>query len=418
MSINSTETTIQNSLTALINDPTVKQALTYLIDYNAKYIKQQILLAETASPPFNEGKRRKLFVKLLNDAGINDLTVDSEGNVYGYYQYEANRPTLFLAAHLDSVFPIETDVSVTYKDGKYYGAGIYDDARGLAVVISIAAVLKQFNMKLDASLMIGATVGEEGPGNLRGAKYFFKTHPEVDAFISVDIDTPNDVIYRATGSLRYIYTFKGSGGHSYSDFGRPSAVHAAARAVTHIANLTPPSHPKTTFNVGVMQGGTIPTAIAEEAMIYVDMRSTDPTELTRIHSQVTDLVNQATSEENAHWNLTNSLLAVHVTSELKGNRPAGSQSETAIPVLAAMNAARSLGLTPLLAEPASTDINAPLSLGIPAIAIGGGGIAANEHSISESFDPTESHLGPQRVLLTVLALLGLKDITNATLPKH
>ncbi|WP_408868902.1 M20/M25/M40 family metallo-hydrolase [Brochothrix campestris] len=418
MSINSVETTIQQTLTSLTSDNNVKQALAHLINSNEHIIKQQIKLAETASPPFNEDKRRKLFIKLLTEAGLNNLTIDSEGNVYGYYHHVAGRPTLFLAAHLDSVFAIETDVTVTYKNNKYYGAGIYDDARGLAVVISIAAVLNKFNIELDASLMIGATVGEEGPGNLRGAKYFFKTHPEVDAFISVDIDAPNEVIYRATGSLRYIYTFNGSGGHSYSDFGRPSAVHAAARAITHIANLTPPTNPKTTFNVGVMNGGTIPTAIAEEAMIYVDMRSIDANALTLLHSQITNLVAQAVDEENEHWSMTDSPFAINVMSELKGDRPAGSQSDTAIPVLAAMNAARSLGLTPRLSEPASTDINAPLSIGVPAIAIGGGGKAYDEHSTNESFDPTDSHLGPQRVLLTVLTLLGIKGVTTATLTKR
>ena len=411
----------QQNIQKILSDDRVKEALHQIFLESEQTIATQIKLAETASPPFNEEKRRELFIKLLNDSGLEDLTIDTEGNTYAYFNKtdNADTPTLFLSAHLDSVFDNETDVTVTFKDGMYYGPGIYDDARGLAVVIALTKTLTQFDIKLESSLIIGATVGEEGPGDLRGAKHFFKKHDSIDAFISIDIDVPNEIIYQATGSLRYIYTFNGMGGHSYSDFGKPSAVHAAARAVTYIADIVTPSDPKTTFNVGVINGGTIPTAIAEKAMIYVDMRSTDPNELKKIELNINACVQTAIDDENNRWAVSSKNdAAITFSAELKGDRPAGKQSISSEPVIVAEEVARALGLNPLLSEPASTDINVPLSLGIPAIAIGGGGKAYNQHSLTEHFDPTDSHLGTQRAFITVLALLGVTGLTQPLLKKR
>lgn len=167
----------QQNIQKILSDDRVKEALHQIFLESEQTIATQIKLAETASPPFNEEKRRELFIKLLNDSGLEDLTIDNEGNTYAYFNKtdNADTPTLFLSAHLDSVFDNETDVTVTFKDGMYYGPGIYDDARGLAVVIALTKTLTQFDIKLESSLIIGATVGEEGPGDLRGAKHFFKT---------------------------------------------------------------------------------------------------------------------------------------------------------------------------------------------------------------------------------------------------
>ncbi|MCM2676972.1 M20/M25/M40 family metallo-hydrolase [Alkalicoccobacillus plakortidis] len=205
----------------------VKKGLEFLEADQAQTLKEQIELAEISAPPFAETNRALAYKKKLEELGLEEVKQDAEGNVYGILKGERSSPALFVSAHIDSVFSIDTDVTVTEKDGIYFGAGITDDARGLAALLSIVRAFKHTGIKPEADIIFGGTVGEEGPGDLRGVKAFFKENQEVDGFISIDAVSPSAIVYKGTGSYRYEITYTGSGGHSFGAFGTPSAVHAA-----------------------------------------------------------------------------------------------------------------------------------------------------------------------------------------------
>jgi acetylornithine deacetylase/succinyl-diaminopimelate desuccinylase-like protein len=180
--------------------------------------------------------------------------MDTEGNVCGLLPGTGKGPKLLLTAHLDTVFPEGTDTTVREKDGKLYGPGISDDARGLASVLGVARAFKASGLKTVGDVMVCGNVGEEGLGNLRGVKALFRNHKDIDGFISVDGADVSAITYLATGSHRYEITYKGPGGHSFSAFGTPSAIHALGRAIARIADLKVPKEPKTTFTVGTVAG--------------------------------------------------------------------------------------------------------------------------------------------------------------------
>jgi len=243
-------------------------------------------------------------------------------------------------------------------------------------------------------------------------KALFRDHTDIDGFISIDGLGVDRVVNQGTGSHRYEFAFKGPGGHSFQEFGLPSAIHAMGRAIAKIADLQTPSDPKTTFTVGTVSGGTSVNAIASEAHMAVDMRSNSTEELLKLEAKLLDLVKQAVAEENARWK-TDKLT---VDTKLIGDRPAGMVAADSPVVQAAQKsvAAVAPGRKVTLAG-ASTDSNQPMSLGIPAVTIGGGGEGGNWHSVNEWYKPVDGYLGPQRALLAVLLLQGLDGVTKPTL---
>jgi acetylornithine deacetylase/succinyl-diaminopimelate desuccinylase-like protein len=209
--------------------------------------------------------------------------------------------------------------------------------------------------------------------------------------------------------------FKGPGGHSFQEFGLPSAIHAMGRAIAKIADLQTPSNPKTTFTVGTVSGGTSVNAIAAEARMTVDMRSNSTEELLKLEARLLDLVKLAVAEENARWKTDK--LTVEI--KLIGDRPAGMTAVDSPIVMAARNSVNAVRNGPnATLGGASTDSNLPMSLGIPAVTIGGGGVGGNWHSPNEWFKPTDAYLGPQRALLAILMLQGLDGVTKPALAVH
>ncbi|SDI57692.1 M20/M25/M40 family metallo-hydrolase [Natribacillus halophilus] len=384
----------------------VKRALQFLFEDDARVLKEQIELAEIPAPPFTEEARAEDYEKRLRSLGLEDVTSDMEGNVYGWQKGEGKGPTLFVSAHLDSVFSADVDLTVTEKAGVYYGPGITDDARGLAALLSLIRACNEAGLQTIGDIIFGGTVGEEGPGDLRGVKAFFREHDNVDGFISIDAVSPSEIIYKGTGSYRYTITFRGPGGHSFGSFGTPSAVHAAARATTAIAELEVETDPKTTFNVGVIEGGTIPTAIAQTCSIGVDIRSNGKGELDVLEKNIQKIVEQAMNAENERWGYTEDH-GISSSIEKIGDRPVARQAEDDIIVRTAWQATETLSLQPKLSKAVSTDANYPISIGIPSLTLGGGGQAGAAHSLDEWYQPEKSYLGPQRVLLTMLGLVGL-----------
>lgn len=384
----------------------VAAGLDFIESDHDQTVAEQIEITEIPSPPFKEDERAADYLKRLEKAGVADVTQDDEGNVYGTIKGSGEGPTLFVSAHLDTVFPEGTDVKVTKKDGVLHAPGIQDDGRGLAALLSVARAFQESGVQPQGDIILGGTVGEEGEGDLRGVKAFFDEHDDIDGYISIDGDDPGAVTYRATGSHRFRISFPGPGGHSFGAFGTPSSIHAMGRAIAAIADLETPADPKTTFTVGVVEGGESVNAIAGDATMLVDIRSNAEEEIDTVEEEVRAIVEDAAAAENERWEADGDD-AVSVEVEMIGDRPAGTQEEESPIVQTAWSSASALDLGASLSDPSSTDSNLPISLGIPAVTIGGGGSGEGSHSLSESYDPTDGHLGPQRAFLAMLSLVGV-----------
>lgn len=405
---------VREQFAAVAAHPQVRQALDFIKDDEAKTLAEQKIITGIASPPFKEQTRAQDYVKRLAALGFKDASIDKEGNVIAVRPGSGGGPKLVVSAHLDTVFPAGTDLTIKEKDGKLYAPGIGDDTRGLVELLSMIRALNAANIKTVGDIWFVGTVGEEGLGDLRGARALFRDHKDFDGFISIDGARPERITYIAVGSHRYRVTFKGPGGHSFSAFGRPSAIHAMGRAIAKIADLKTPKDPKTTFTVGTIRGGTSVNAIAGDAAMELDMRSVGMQTLLELESAALKAIKDAVVEENARWGSD----AITVDSKLVGDRPAGFQPPDAPIIQAAMLGVRAVGLEPVLEEPASTDSNVAISLAIPAMTIGRGGVNRDNHSINESFDPKDAYLGPQKNLLTVLGLVGIEGVSKPILVKR
>lgn len=404
----------------LVQHAPVAAALQALKQHDEATLREQIAITQIPAPGFDEAERAADFAQRLRASGLQEVTIDATGNVIAKLPGLRRRPLLVLSAHLDTVFPRETNVTVRQEKDRYFAPGIGDDARGLAVLLTLIRVLESERIKTIGDVWFVATVGEEGLGNLRGAKALFAQHPGIDGFISVDgLNSPSvklplrtDIVTQATGSRRWQLTFTGPGGHSYDAFGTPSAVHAMGRAIAHIAELRTTESPKSTFTVGVVSGGTAVNAIAAEAQMQVDIRSTENKALLELEQKILAAAHRAVAEENQRWNAQ----SIQLTSKLSGDRPAGQTKNDTPIVQAAVQALRALAQPEPNLTAASTDSNVPISLGIPAITINGGGIGYQAHSLQEWYSPVEAWVGPQHVLLTTLALLGVDSLIEPVLP--
>ncbi|MFN0123552.1 MAG: M20/M25/M40 family metallo-hydrolase [Blastocatellia bacterium] len=398
-----------HDLNKLAASPKVKQALAYLQATEPETIAEQIRTCEIPAPTFAEKKRGEYYIARFRALGLKNVRMDAIGNVIGERPGAGGGATLLLAAHLDTVFPIETDVRVKREGNILRGPGIGDDCRGLTTLQALLRAMSDAKIETRGTILFVANVAEEGLGDLRGVRHLFNGEfkGKVDHFISID-GTGLDVTNTAVGVKRYRVTFHGPGGHSYGAFGLPSPIHALGRAIDKIARLDVPAKPKTTFNVGKIEGGTSVNSVAHTAWFELDLRSESAAEVTRMDNQVKQMAQQALDEEN------NSLKGgrksdKQLTVELKvvSERPAGVTPVTAPIVRVALAADAALGIKSNLTS-GSTDANIPISLGVSAITIDGGGMGRGAHALDENFDTTNSHLGPQRALLLILGLVGMK----------
>ena len=383
-----------------IEDLAVARAIEVVRRSEAATLDEQVRLCEIPAPPFKEGARAEAYRQALERLGLQDVRIDGAGNVIGVRPGAAPRPNVVLSAHLDTVFPEETDVRVTRTGARLSGPGIGDDCRGLAVVLAVVRALNETGVRTPGTLTIVGTVGEEGLGDLRGVKHLFdrELHGRVDRFVSVD-GAGHAITHGAVGSRRYRITFKGPGGHSYSGFGTPNPAHALGRAIARFADLKVPADPRTTFNVGRIGGGTSVNAIPFEAWMEVDLRSVDQAALATLDAAFHKVLDAAIADEHARWGRS----GLAVDRRTVGNRPAGRIPASAPIVAAAVKASEAVGLPASLDE-SSTDANYPISLGIPALTIEGGGRGGGAHALDEWFDSTESWKGTARALLLALAL--------------
>jgi len=374
---------------------------------------EQKRITEIPAPPYKEKVRAEYFLKRMQELGFKEASIDSEGNVIALRKGSGGgRPKLVVSAHLDTVFAEGTDVTVKEKDGVILAPGIGDDSRGLAALLSLIKCINANELATVGDVMFVGTVGEEELGNLRGVKALFRDHSDIDGFISIDGLGITRVVNQATGSHRYEMVFKGPGGHSFQEFGLPSAIHAMGRAIAKISDLQTPSDPKTTFTVGTVTGGTSVNAIAAEARMKVDMRSDSTEELLKLEARLLDLVKQAVAEENARWNSDKMTVEI----KLIGDRPAGIVAIDSPIVQATQRAVTVITRAPRVTfAGSSTDSNLAMSQGIPAVTIGGGGEGGNWHSRNEWYKPVNAFYGPQHALLTMLVLAGLDGATKPAL---
>jgi tripeptide aminopeptidase len=346
-------------------------------------------ICEVSAPPFGEARRASYVAELWSAAGL-EPRIDAIGNVLADVP-GGRGPRVVLAAHLDTVFEAGTDVTVREDGGRWYAPGLGDNSASLGVLTATAEAIAAGALEQRPRLLLAATVGEEGLGDLRGAKALVAdVRGEVDAFIAVDGHLAG-VVHQGVGSVRYEARFSGPGGHSWGDYGTPSALHALGDAIHALTRIEVPRVPRSSVNVGVARGGTTVNAIAEEATCTVDLRSVDAATLMRLAA---DAERRLRSVARRHG------VVVEVTRV--GDRPAASGGNEAL-VAMAEQALRSVGIEPLRSA-SSTDANAAMAAGLPALCFGvyRGGDA---HRAGEWIEPgsLDEGMAALRALLAVLA---------------
>ncbi len=390
----------QDAGQALLREPALAAAVAAIRQSEAAVLDEQRELCEVPAPPFGEAARAALFRRRFEALGLGGVRIDAAGNVLGERRGRSARPHLVLAAHLDTVFPEGTPVATSRSGAVLRGPGIADDCRGLAVLLAVIRALDAAHVETAGPITFAGTVGEEGLGDLRGVKHLFEQlRDPVDGFVSLD-GAGMSLTRIAVGSLRYRVTFSGTGGHSYGDFGIANPMHAMGRAIARFADTPVPRVPRTTFNVGRIGGGTSINAIASSVWMEVDLRSADPAALASLDAAFGRSLDAAVTDENR---MASGGTGVTVEKRVVGRRPGGSTAPGAPIVASAVSISRALGVAVTPGE-GSTDANVPISLGVPAITIGGGGSAEGAHTTLESFDSTDSWVGTARALLLTVAL--------------
>jgi acetylornithine deacetylase/succinyl-diaminopimelate desuccinylase-like protein len=396
----------------LMSLPHVTRALRFF-ETNADAITEEhIGICSIPAIPFGEQQRAEYLSRKFLNLGLTEVEIDDEGNCLGLIRGSSQAPLLVVSAHLDTVFPKDTDFSVVRRDNKLFAPGIADDGCGLAAVLALAQSLQTEQIPIEGSILFVGTVGEEGEGNLRGVRHLFtkgRWASQIEAFLSFDGPGLDRITNRALGSRRYRVEITGPGGHSWGDFGLPNPVHAIGRAISRLAGYPAPKEPRTTFNVGRIEGGTSVNSIPSSACMEVDLRSTAERELQRLDAFFRRAMREAVDEENGTRRAGDPLLNLKV--DLIGERPTGETRADSQLVELALEATRTLGVAPRL-DQSSTDSNLPISLGIPAITLGAGGSSGCSHTLDEWYDPRDRDLGLKRGLLVVLGIVGLGLATD------
>lgn len=392
---------------ALAVDGRVQEAFRLIEELEPWTMDNLIRITEIPAPPFMEDERAEAFLEMVRALGVSEAYRDEEGNVIGIRPGTAGDRVLVVSAHLDTVFPEGTDVTVQFRGDTLYAPGVGDDSRGVAMLLTLLRTMNEMDMETEGDVWFVGTVGEEGLGDLRGVKHLFRDGgPEIDAFISLDGGGDERIINQALGSRRYRITFEGPGGHSWGAFGLGNPAHALGRAIERFDEAAAEfvaEGPRTSYNVGRIGGGTSVNSIPFEAWMEVDMRSIDPDRLAGIDALFLDVVQAALDEQNRRI-MDGPPLEVDV--DRVGDRPSGEIDPSTPFVQRAMASVAQLGLDPVL-DRSSTDSNVPISLGIPAVTMGGGGAGGGAHSLDEWWLNEDGHIAIQRTLLLILMEAGL-----------
>jgi tripeptide aminopeptidase len=400
----------------LSENPQIQTALEWFKKNLPSINETHLRLTEIPAPSFKESARAAAVKSLFEQAGL-PTEIDRTGNVIAKlpgansHSAAADRDIVVLSAHLDTVFPEGTEVKVQHDGDRWSAPGISDNGAGLAALIAIARACKAAQIHPQLTILFVANVGEEGEGNLRGMRAIVDAYGlRLKAVIALDGSSTEHVTTKALASRRLEAVITGPGGHSWSDFGLPNPINAVVRASVRFINTKVPATPRTTFNLGQIEGGTSINSIPHEARLKVDIRSESESELTRLESALRDCVAAGVRDENESAR-DRSKGRLDFKVDLLGSRPGGELRPDS-PLLAALRAADDYVGNQSRPERSSTDANIPLSQGIDAISIGAGGNGGGAHSLQEWYDPAGREIGLQRAFLTLVGISGIVTTTK------
>jgi tripeptide aminopeptidase len=390
---------------SLAEQPQVREAFDWL-ERNLDWVTaQQIRLTEIPAPSFKEENRAEAVKEILLSEGLT-VSTDKIGNVIGELRGAQDKEVVLLAAHLDTVFPAGTNVKVTREGNRLVAPGISDNGTGLAGLLAVARAMQIAKIKPQRTILFAANVGEEGEGNLRGMRALIDAYrAKLRAVIVLDGSGIDHVTTKALASRRVEVVITGPGGHSWSDFGMPNPINALVRGSVRFINTKVPTTPRTTFNLGQVEGGTSVNSIPYEAKLKIDLRSENEDEITRMESALRECIAAGVRDE-MDYSRDRSRGKLEWKINLIGSRPGGELPQDSV-LLGHLRAADESVGNKSRNERSSTDANIPLSMGIEAIAIGAGGNGGGAHSLQEWYEPSGRELGLKRVLLTLLGCSGL-----------
>jgi acetylornithine deacetylase/succinyl-diaminopimelate desuccinylase-like protein len=393
----------------------VRAGLTWFRAQEGRLAEWQLEISRVAAPPFGEATRGQWLFDRFRELELEDIHRDEVGNVLGLRR-GAGTHCVALSAHLDTVFPAGTPLNIRQQGSRLFGPGVSDNGAGVTAMLAVASALRAGNVPHSLPILFIGNVGEEGEGDLRGMRHIFSASRYKDLILQtlvLDGAGSDTIVAEALGSRRFEVIVRGPGGHSWSDFGAPNPIVVLAAAIHEFSQTAIPSSPKTTFNVGVIRGGTSVNSIPESASMRVDIRSTSMAEMQRLEAALHLALDRAVAEENRAITERRGMaqrrqLGLNCEVVPIGNRPAGELDSSAriLQVVLAVDA--HLGNAAQI-QRASTDANIPLSLGREAVALGGGGSGGGAHTLQEWFDCTGRELGLKRILLTLLALTGVSE---------
>src|SRR5581483_3954442 len=398
----------QQEISELASTAGVQSALQWFRDQEAEFTRWQMELSRIPAPPFGEAARAEWVGEQFRALGIKDVSKDAIGNVFGF-RAGPQEAILSISAHLDTVFPGNTPLNIRQQGTKLYGPGISDNAAGVTALLAVAAAIENFSLPHQCSLLFIGNVGEEGEGDLRGMRHIFSESEwkgSIRTSLVLDGAGTDTIVSESLGSRRFEVILRGPGRHSWSDFCAPNPIVVLGRAIHLFSQTRVSTSPKTTFNIGVIRGGTSVNSIPESASMRVDIRSSSPAEIDRLDLELRRAIDQSIQEEEirsaykrdplSHSRLTVELVPI-------GNRPGGELSSNARVVQIARAVDTHLGNSAQI-QRASTDANIPIAMGREAIAIGAGGNGGGAHTLHEWFDPAGRSFGLTRILLIALAL--------------
>jgi acetylornithine deacetylase/succinyl-diaminopimelate desuccinylase-like protein len=411
--------TVQQEIARLAALPETRVAFLAFRAEEAQFAALQLEMARIPAPPFGEATRSEWLQERFRALGLEEVRTDDVGNVFGIHKSrQTSKPSTqytALSAHIDTVFPAGTPLNLRQQGNRLYGPGVSDNGAGVAALLAVAAALRASKIALATPILFIGNVGEEGEGDLRGMRHIFSQACWKDSIrysLVLEGAGSDTIVAEALGSRRFEIIVRGPGGHSWSDFGIANPILVLARAIHSFSQTSIPSSPKTTFNVGVIRGGTSVNSIPESASMRVDIRSTSMAEMERLEASLRRALDHAVDEESrvSERRTPSQKRSSGLSCEVVpiGNRPAGELEGNArmLKVIRAVDAY--LGNAAQI-QRASTDANIPLSLGREAIAIGGGGVGGGAHTLQEWFDCSGRDLGLKRIMLTLLALAGVAE---------
>jgi acetylornithine deacetylase/succinyl-diaminopimelate desuccinylase-like protein len=412
--------TVQQQVAALVASRDVHSAFDWFGTHIRQLTDMQLEVTAIPAPPFGEAQRAAWAKSHFEQAGLEQVHIDSEGNVLGIRRgtdlnaadlnpKDPNAKYVMLSAHLDTIFPCGTKLNVHRQEDKLHGPGISDNGAGVTALLGIAAAMNDAGLRTKAPILFVANVGEEGEGDLRGMRHIFSDPQWKDAIgytVVLDGGGSDSIVTQGLGSRRFLVTINGPGGHSWSDFGTPNPVVVLARVIDRFSRTSVPAVPKTTFNIGSISGGTSVNAIPESASMKVDIRSSSPAEIERVERALRNALNEAIGELGSQAADGKALITYSV--KLIGDRPAAELDSEARILKVVLAVDGQLQIQTRM-QRASTDANIALSLGREALTLGGGGTGGGAHTLHEWYDPSNRELGLKRILLSILMLAGVSQ---------